>query len=59
VRTGVAGLVPDGDGRRGWTLMVNGVPSSHVDLDDPLRLDFEYMRWIGDLPTSPLPAASR
>jgi spermidine synthase len=49
VRTGVAGLVPDGDGRRGWTLMVNGVPSSHVDLDDPLRLDFEYMRWIGDL----------
>ncbi|HEX2808773.1 MAG TPA: fused MFS/spermidine synthase [Kineosporiaceae bacterium] len=47
--TGVAGLVPDGDGRRGWTLLVNGVPSSHVDLDDPLRLDFEYMRWIGDL----------
>ena len=29
--------------------MVNGVPSSHVDLDDPLRLDFEYVRWIGDL----------
>jgi spermidine synthase len=29
--------------------MVNGVPSSHVDLDDPRRLDFEYMRWIGDV----------
>ena len=49
IRTGTAALVPDGDGRRGWTVMVNGVPSSHLDLDDPLRLDFEYMRWIGDL----------
>lgn len=49
VATGTAALVPDGDGRRGWTLMVNGVPSSHVDLDDPLRLDFEYMRWMADL----------
>jgi spermidine synthase len=29
--------------------LVNGVPCSHIDLDDPLRLDFEYMRWIGDL----------
>ena len=49
VRTGEAALVPDRDGRRGWTMVVNGVPSSHVDLDDPLRLDFEYLRWIGDL----------
>lgn len=49
ISTGTAELVPDGDGRAGWTLYVNGVPSSHVDLDDPLRLDFEYMRWIGDL----------
>jgi spermidine synthase len=49
VSTGTAALVPDGDGRRGWVLMVNGVPSSHVDLDDPLRLDFEYIRWIADL----------
>ncbi len=46
--TGRAELVPDGDGRRGWTLLVNGVPSSHVDLDDPSRLDFEYVRWFGD-----------
>lgn len=49
VSTGTAELVPDGDGRAGWTLFVNGVPCSHVDLDDPRRLDFEYMRWIGDL----------
>jgi len=49
VSTGTAELVPDDDGRAGWTLYVNGVPCSHVDLDDPRRLDFEYMRWIGDL----------
>ena len=48
VDTGRAELLPDGDGRRGWTLVVNGVPSSHVDLDDPTRLDFEYVRWFGD-----------
>ncbi len=42
-------LVPDGDGRGGWTVVVDGVPSSHLDLADPTRLDFEYMRWIGDL----------
>jgi spermidine synthase len=45
----MAELVPDGDGRGGWTVMVNGVPCSHLDPDDPTRLDFEYMRWIGDL----------
>jgi len=46
VRTGVATLVPDDDGRRGWTLYLNGMESSHVDLDDPTRLDFEYIRWL-------------
>lgn len=46
VATGVASLVPDTDGRRGWTLFVNGMESSHVDLDDPTRLDFEYIRWL-------------
>lgn len=49
VATGSVALVPDGDGRRGWTMLVNGVPSSHLDLDDPLRLDFEYARWIADV----------
>ncbi|HET9656923.1 MAG TPA: fused MFS/spermidine synthase [Kineosporiaceae bacterium] len=49
VETGTVALVPDNDGRRGWTMLVNGVPSSHVDLDDPLRLDFEYVRWIADV----------
>jgi spermidine synthase len=49
VTTGTAELVPDDDGRGGWTVYVNGVPSSHLDPSDPLRLDFEYMRWMGDL----------
>lgn len=49
VSTGTVALIPDRDGRRGWTMLVNGVPSSHVDLDDPLRLDFEYTRWIAAL----------
>ncbi|ALE04335.1 spermidine synthase (plasmid) [Arthrobacter sp. ERGS1:01] len=44
--TGTAELVPDGDNPNGWLLLLNGVQSSHVDLADPLRLDFEYMRWI-------------
>jgi SAM-dependent methyltransferase len=48
VDTGRAELVPDRDGRRGWTLYVNGVPSSHVDLDDPTRIDFEYVQWFAD-----------
>ena len=34
---------------RAWTLLAGGVPQSHVDLDDPLYLEFEYMRRIGHL----------
>jgi spermidine synthase len=29
--------------------VVGGVPSSYVHLGDPTRLDFEYVRWTGDL----------
>jgi spermidine synthase len=46
ISTGSAELVPDGDSSDGWLLKINGVQSSHVVLGDPLRLDFEYMRWI-------------
>jgi spermidine synthase len=42
-------LVPDPGPGRAWTVLVGGIPSSHVDLDDPRRLDFEYMRWMGDV----------
>lgn len=32
------------DDPTGVTVLVNGVPSSHLDLADPTRLDFEYMQ---------------
>jgi spermidine synthase len=47
IDTGVAALVPDPDRPRSWTLVVDGTPQSHVDLDDPSYLDFEYVRRLG------------
>ena len=49
IDSGVAELVADADRPRAWTLRVDGVPQSHVDLDDPLYLEFEYMRRLGHL----------
>lgn len=46
IDSGTAELVQDRDNPTGYLLMVNGVESSHIDLSDPSRLDFEYMRWI-------------
>ena len=42
-------LLADLDRPRSWMLLVDGVPQSHVDLDDPRYLDFEYMRRLGHL----------
>ena len=36
-------LVPDEDGRRGVTVMMDSSPQSHVDLADPRNLGFEYI----------------
>lgn len=47
--TGTATLVRDGSRRNAWTLLLDGVESSHVDLDDPTLLSFEYVRWFGDI----------
>lgn len=44
---GLAELIPDPDRPRGWTLVVDGAPQSHVDLDDPAHLSFEYQRRLG------------
>ncbi|KOV59225.1 spermidine synthase [Streptomyces sp. MMG1121] len=44
---GLAQLVPDPDRTRGWTLLIDGAPQSHVDLDDPAYLSFEYQRRLG------------
>ncbi|MFJ9658689.1 spermidine synthase [Streptomyces griseoflavus] len=44
---GLARLVPDRDRPRAWTLLIDGAPQSHVDLDDPSHLSFEYQRRFG------------
>lgn len=44
VDTGTVEVVPEAGRPRAATLLVNGVPSSFVDLDDPGLLDFEYMQ---------------
>ncbi|MBG6183464.1 spermidine synthase [Arthrobacter sp. CAN_A214] len=49
IDTGTCELEPDPYNSNGWVLRINGVPSSHIDLTDPLRLDFEYMRWTASL----------
>ena len=44
ISTGTAEVVPCPDDPDAVTLLVNGVPSSHLDLTDPTRLEFEYMQ---------------
>ncbi|MER5396580.1 fused MFS/spermidine synthase [Streptomyces sp. NPDC002599] len=44
---GLAELLPDRDRAHGWTLLIDGAPQSHVDLDDPAYLSFEYQRRLG------------
>ncbi|GLF93559.1 spermidine synthase [Streptomyces yaizuensis] len=44
---GTAELIPDPDHPRGWTLLIDSAPQSHVDLDDPARLTFAYQRRLG------------
>ncbi|WP_267243883.1 spermidine synthase [Streptomyces sp. PR69] len=47
VDTGLAELVPDRDRPGAWALLIDGAPQSHVDLDDPTYLSFEYQRRLG------------
>ncbi len=58
VAGGEASLVPDPDLPGGWMLLIEGTQQSHVDLEQPDRLAFEYMRRIGHiidvLPPGPL-----
>ncbi|MFI9375488.1 spermidine synthase [Streptomyces parvulus] len=44
---GRAELIPDRDRPRAWSLLIDGAPQSHVDLDDPAHLSFEYQRRLG------------
>jgi spermidine synthase len=49
VDSGLAELLLDADRPGAWMLLVDDVPQSHVDLDDPGYLDFDYMRRLGHL----------
>ncbi|MER5460807.1 MULTISPECIES: spermidine synthase [unclassified Streptomyces] len=46
---GLAELIPDRERPRAWTLVLGGAPQSHVDLDDPTYLSFEYQRRLGHI----------
>jgi spermidine synthase len=60
VATGTAELRRERDDPDGVTLYINGVPSSHLDLVDPTRLEFEYMQQMAAvverLPAGPVAA---
>jgi spermidine synthase len=53
---GHAELLRDADRQTAWMLLVDGVPQSHVDLDDPRYLDFEYVRRLGHVVDTVAPA---
>jgi hypothetical protein len=59
IDTGDCELIADQDNSNGWLLKINGVMSSHIDLADPLFLDFEYMRWMAALIESRWPPQPR
>jgi len=59
IDTGDCELIADQDNSTGWLLRINGVMSSHIDLADPLFLDFEYMRWMSALIESRWPTETR
>jgi spermidine synthase len=49
VDTGTAELLRDPDRPDAWLLVLDGVAQSHVDLADPTRLEFEYVRLLADV----------
>jgi len=56
VAGGTAELLADADRDGSWMLLVNDTPQSHVDLQDPTHLEFEYVRRMGhvlDLAAAP------
>jgi spermidine synthase len=53
---GAAELVPDADSPGCWTLLLDGLPQSHVDTEHPARLAFEYMRRLASVVDAAAPA---
>jgi hypothetical protein len=60
IGAGIATIEPDRHRPGSFTLVVDGTPQSHVDLEDPTNLAFEYIRRIGHaidlLPEGPITA---
>ncbi|MEU5691380.1 fused MFS/spermidine synthase [Actinosynnema sp. NPDC020468] len=55
VRFGEAELLPDPFAPRGWTLAVDGVFQSYVDLADPTHLRMPYVTWMAAVIDQTLP----
>jgi Methyltransferase domain len=51
-------LAADPDRPAAWTLLADGFPQSHVDLDEPRHLEFEYVRRLGHLLDGAAPAGA-
>lgn len=58
VDTAIAQIDRDDTRRNAFTLLLDGVESSHVDLDDPTYLVFEYVQWFGGIIDVLRPAGS-
>ncbi|WP_046508907.1 spermidine synthase [Streptomyces odonnellii] len=56
VDRGHAELIPDRERPRAWSLLIDGAPQSHVDLDDPTYLSFAYQRRLGHVADLVAPA---
>ncbi len=52
-------LVPDRTRPRAFTLRMGRTDQSYVDLDDPLRLEFDYVQRIADVIDAVAPAGER
>ncbi|HZU59121.1 MAG TPA: fused MFS/spermidine synthase [Actinocrinis sp.] len=57
--SGVARLLPDVDQPGAMLLTVNEVPQSYVDLEDPTRLEFEYIQRLAHVADAVFPAGAR
>lgn len=44
-----AQIVPDPEREHGYTLVLDALPHSYVDLEDDAHLEFDYMRMFGDV----------
>lgn len=53
IDTGTAAIIPDQTRDGGFTLEVNGVPSSSIVLGAPRILAFDYMEWIAECLDAP------